>query len=290
MNTLLGICIPTYKRPDQLVQCIHSIITAARPYDVPIFVADDSADATNDAAYIELHGVYPHIYVTRNSTNLGIDRNILNSVSICTCEYAWIIGEDDRLLPSGIEEVLSLLSGLDHEHWPFIYANYASVDAGIHYYLKQRVLPLQEDLIEIAEHFFIHHAWAAGFIGGCVINTKAWAKIEPAPYIGTYFAHVGIIMEMLHGFQVYLIARPQVLNRCGELRLFTWSDVTFPVAGGWRQMTRQLEPFYGVTICQQAAQRFEDAHGLYTCRFLCYARADYAYRYAHYLEYIRPMP
>ena len=72
MNKLLGICIPTYKRPDQLKLCIESIIQAARPFDVPIFIADDSVDTTNHAVLNHLARDYPHLFITANDENLGI--------------------------------------------------------------------------------------------------------------------------------------------------------------------------------------------------------------------------
>ncbi|MBM9538193.1 glycosyltransferase family 2 protein [Desulfobulbus alkaliphilus] len=289
MNSLLGICIPTYKRPDQLTACVRSILLAASHHEVPVYIADDSTDETNEQAIKQLQREYPFIFTSKNKANLGIDKNILNAVDLCPCKYAWMMGEDDRLTPDAVDQILGLLSSLDSEQWPFIFVNYASVDADIHYYLNRQVLPLEEDLIESAEQFLVSHAWAAGFIGGCIVNTTAWEKIEREHYIGTYFAHIGIIMEMIQGRQVHLVARPLVLNRCGEPRLFTWSDATFTVAGGWGQLMQRLVPIYGRELCQRATMAFEAAHGLYSLRFLCYTRADYAYRTKHYREFIQPL-
>ena len=50
-----------------------------------------------------------------------------------------------------------------------------------------------------------------------------------------------------------------------------------------------LEAKYKPDLCQQAVKQFETAHGLYTFRFLCYARADYAYRLKHYYEFLKPL-
>lgn len=88
---------------------------------------------------------------------------------------------------------------------------------------------------------------------------------------------------------MYLVAKPLVLNRCGEPRLFTWTDSMFSVVAGWKEMTQLLHDVYPQPLCEKAAEQFEQAHGLYTLRFLCYARADYAYRLKHYHEYLAPL-
>ncbi len=108
-NTKLGICIPTYKRPDQLRQCVDSIIASAAPFAVPIFIADDSTDETNAEAIAEIQGRYPHVIYEKNAKNLGIDRNILHCADICRCEYAWLMGEDDRMKAAAVSTVLDLL-------------------------------------------------------------------------------------------------------------------------------------------------------------------------------------
>jgi glycosyltransferase involved in cell wall biosynthesis len=52
--TTLGICIPTYKRPDFLRRCVLSALDAAGDRPVRVFIADDSMDETNTALYGEL--------------------------------------------------------------------------------------------------------------------------------------------------------------------------------------------------------------------------------------------
>src|SRR5579862_8549592 len=105
-NQTLAVCIPTYKRPDQLQQCVRSVIAAAAPYCVPIVIVDDSTDDTNRQVIADLQAQYEYIATERNTSNQGIDRNIVRSVDLCPCEYAWILGEDDRMLPGAIRTVL----------------------------------------------------------------------------------------------------------------------------------------------------------------------------------------
>jgi glycosyltransferase involved in cell wall biosynthesis len=88
----LAFCIPTYKRPDQLVACVRSIIQSGARFGVPIHIADDSTDETNVAAIAAVRAEYPHVVHHRNERNLGIDGNILHCVDVCDARYAWIMG------------------------------------------------------------------------------------------------------------------------------------------------------------------------------------------------------
>lgn len=286
-SSLLGLCIPTYKRPDQLSACVSSIIRAAGPHRIPIFIADDSTDDTNTEVIRQLQARYPFIMHDRNPRNLGIDRNILRSVDLCTCRYAWMIGEDDRLVPEAIETVLPLLENA-REELPFVYVNYASVDETLTLVLREQSLPLAHDTTVPAESFLPSYAWSIGFIGACIVNRTLWGTVDRTPYLDTYFAHVGMILEYMKGRVFHLTARSLVLNRCGRASIFTWTGNAFDVMYGWARMTKALEPHYGHEVCARSNRRMDQAHGTGTLLWYGYLRADRAYTLACYHTYVRP--
>jgi hypothetical protein len=45
----------------------------------------------------------------RNSSNIGIPGNFLNVVSMAKSEFAWLIGDDDLLLPEALDSILNLI-------------------------------------------------------------------------------------------------------------------------------------------------------------------------------------
>ena len=45
-DSILGICIPAYKRPDQLWRA-QSVIRSVEELAMPVFISDDSTDDTN---------------------------------------------------------------------------------------------------------------------------------------------------------------------------------------------------------------------------------------------------
>jgi glycosyltransferase involved in cell wall biosynthesis len=284
-DSILGICIPTYKRPDQLMASVQSIIRSIGEVSIPVFISDDSTDDTNVATVERLRALYPHIIHSRNEKNLGIDRNILKSVDICSRRYAWLLGEDDRLLPGAVSSILDVLK---REEPHFIYVNYRSVDASMKIVLKDRSLPLMQDDKMEASAFLAKDAWSMGFIGSCVVRSEYWSDIKPDRYIGTYFAHVGRIMEYLKGRSLFRIAEPRVLNRCGSPGTFSWTGSTFEVVSGWKRLMDELEPLYGAKVCQESVRSFERAHGLNSLYFLAYLRADSVFNNQVFKRMIRP--
>ena len=271
MNAQLGISIPTYKRPEQLLETVRSVAAAGgREFEIPVFVADDSLDDTNAAVLATLRSEYAFLHVFRNERNLGIDGNILHAVDVNACRHAWLLGEDDRLAPGAIARVLGVL---EKEDAPFVYVNYASVNADFGKTLKPVSLPLQADAKISADRFWREDAWSAGFIGACVVRKPDWEKVDRARYVGTWFAHVGTIMELCRGSEIPMIADPLVRNRCGTTEVFTWTSSLMDVLDGWRRLCVLLEPLYGAEACRESLRSFRRAHGLGTVKFLAYARA-----------------
>lgn len=285
-NTRLGICIPTYKRPEQLEKCVESLIAAAAPFEVPIFITDDSADDTNTEVYARLHALYPHISVERNAQNLGIDRNILRCANICDCEYAWLIGEDDRMVPEAVATILPLLD--QPEGAPaFIASNYCYVDEKVSLVLRENILGIEQDIQKSSALFFCEEAWAVGFLGGCILSKALWHSVDHEKYVGTYFAHVGIIMAYLKDKDVYLSARSLVKNRIGGAEVMSWSGDAYNVFYGWAKMSRLLVPVYGQETCEKAILNFENRTGINTFRFLMAKRADRQFDAEVYEKFIR---
>jgi hypothetical protein len=274
-NRHLGITIPTYRRPEWLHAAVGSMIESARPHSVPIFLADDSADDTNVGVVAELQREYEYVFHVRNEHNLGIDRNIAKSIQICDCEYAWPLGEDDLLRLDAIGQVLRRIEKGD-ERPPFLSVNYTLLNEDYSAVLRERFMPIRTDGVLASEEFLARWGWAIGFIGACVINKRLWNEVDPSPYLGTYWAHVGVIMESVRGRQVTMIAEPLVLKRIGSPRVFSWSDSTFQVVDGWKDLMARMVPVFGEETCREGDHSFERVFGL-NGRFLIYARGEGLY-------------
>jgi glycosyltransferase involved in cell wall biosynthesis len=287
-SPLLGICIPVYKRPYHLVECLRSIAVASKDYDIPVFILDDSCDDSNIDAIKTIRGFYPNIVYRRNKNNIGIDRNILKAVDTCTASYAWILGEDDRLLPEAIRTVTRALTH-ERKRCPFLFVNYRMVNHDYSLVLKSHAVDRISNAEMSIDCFLQHYAWAIGFIGACIVKRDLWEQVDQTPYLDTYFAHVGVILYYLRQFRyLRFIGKPLVLNRCGEARIFSWKEDVFNVMDGWQRMMDKLVPIYGQELCRLAKDSFAHAHGSDSLKFLMYLRADATYDLNLYQRRIHP--
>ncbi|WFB35659.1 glycosyltransferase [Kiritimatiellota bacterium B12222] len=273
-NTRLGISIPTYKRPDELRKCVASVQASAEAYGVPIYIVDDAADDTNLALFEELKAAYPFMHISRNEQNLGIDRNIQQAANVCNCDYVWLMGEDDRMVPHGVKTVLEVL---ENEEPPFVYVNYSGIDNDMSFVIKDRSLPFHENKRMDAEEFYRTISWSMGFIGACVIQKQAWNPIDETPFLDSFFAHVGRIMSAIAGKEVIMIAEPLILNRCGTPEAFSWTGDAVDVFTGWEKMTKELTNVYSDEAGQESLKNFKKAHGIGSLKLLAYLRADGVY-------------
>lgn len=227
---ILTISIPTYNRPELLHKCLVEIFNQIQDKpNVSVYVADDSDGNENKVWVEKAKQHYPQatIEYVINKKNLGIDENIKNCIRSPQAEYIWLLGEDDLLTPNAINTVLESIE----IHRPtFIFANYiycnddhskTSSKAVLNSYPKIS----QEDFNSFAEN----HIWSIGFIGSCIIRKSEWCNQETEKYKGSYYSHVGGIIDSCYNKKITIIGKVLVLNRSENINTFTWSSSTFPV-------------------------------------------------------------
>ena len=119
---LLSICIPTYNRPNQLPNCLHSIYLAKKNSNLNFEVCISDNGSNYDVTKI----IQPYkdklkIRLNKNKVNLGYQPNLLKTISIATGEYVWAIGDDDLLIPGSLQKIEKLLN--DNRDVDFFYIN-----------------------------------------------------------------------------------------------------------------------------------------------------------------------
>lgn len=118
----ISICIPTYNRAVHLTNCLQSIILnkSRSGIDFQVCVSDNcSTDGTDNVVRRAQEGIA--IKYHKNHVNLGIPKNFLKVVEMADGEFVWLIGDDDLLLPSALEELNELINR--HQDVDFFYIN-----------------------------------------------------------------------------------------------------------------------------------------------------------------------
>ena len=284
--TTLGICIPTYRRPEFLRRCILSAIASAQGQPIRIFVADDAVDGTNDAVLAALRAAHPFIEAHRNPANLGIDGNIQHAVDLCDCDHAWLVGEDDTFLPGAVARMHAKLQASSE---PFLFANYAYVGEDPAQAIGT-ALDVHGDEAMAADGFIAQHLWAAGFIGACVVRCSAWARTDPAPYKGSYYTHVGRIAEIVaDSGRVAIVRECSVANRVEGTDTFTWKRDSYGVFFGFLAMCRAAaarRPAFADALAR-AGEAMERRYRWLSLRLAMRLRSERGYDLAQYRRYLR---
>ena len=230
----IGICIPTYKRPDFLRRCLASIIDQADGLPVQIFVADDSCSDANDAVLREAALRFPALRHQKNEANLGINENIRRVVEMADTDYAWLVGEDDYFLPGALGRAVLEVGSSNN---PFVLCNYALVEDSSAAQARP-ALDVSVDTTLTADEVIRRYLWSAGFMGACLFDLRSWRRVASDRYRGTYYAHVGHIVEMLDrpDRPVRILGAPLVSNRAEGPEAFTWRTDALGVFFGFERM------------------------------------------------------
>jgi abequosyltransferase len=207
----LSICIPTFNRAPFLAELLDSIVSQSHP-EVEVVVSDDaSPDDTAEVAKSYGNRI-PNYRVIRQPANIGLDRNFLAVVEAASGDFVWLMGDDDRLEPGGIDRVLEAL-----ERWPGV----SGLTLGVIDYDKTMQNPVgvrgmpPTQLVEDVEQVFNQLSHLLGFMSALVFDRRKWLAVAQDPSV-----------QAFHNYyvQVYVIGR--VIERFGQ-----WGVVQEPCVG-----------------------------------------------------------
>lgn len=227
----LGFAVPVYRRPDNLDVALASLVPAARAIEAPIYIPDDSCDATNVAVIEKWQRSYAGIIHEINPRNLGIDRNIDKAIAKCPADYVHVMGEDDVVLPGFTEAVMRVIRAAAPGHIVCSYV-YLSNDYGL---LSARpVIPPLPAPVSLRT-LLPENGWALGFIGAHVFRRDRYTLCDRDGF-GTYFNHVVRIVSYLSPDEpLGYVDAPLVGNRADDESTASWSgsriDVVFGLEG-----------------------------------------------------------
>ena len=112
---LLSICIPTYNRLNCLDNCLNSILISSRnvkKFDFEVCISVNYSEQ-NPIKIISKYTKDLNIIFNRNKRNLGVALNAVKTLKLSNGKYAWLIGNDDLILPS----TLNKLKKIFEEWW-----------------------------------------------------------------------------------------------------------------------------------------------------------------------------
>ena len=203
----LSICIPTFNRRECLKELLESIINQIDPLTpVEICIGDDASTDDTPSFINEYQKKYPHIVYYRFSENVGIDSNILKTVSISHGDYCWLMGNDDKVEQGAIDLITRLTK--ENKELPLFNVNGWQYDSQLRENLYPRVSKglkksvLQNDQIfDNLEDILLYFGDSFGFLGDNVFNRSKWNEVvsshDLSEYNGSHYIHLAVFLLML---------------------------------------------------------------------------------------------
>jgi len=120
---LVSICVPAYRRPKLIAELLSSV-TAQTYQRWELFVSDNSDDDSTERVVAGFRD--PRIGYWRNSTNIGIGRNVRKVVASANGSYFTFTPDDDLWAPTNLERKVAFLER--HPHVPVVFSNAQRID------------------------------------------------------------------------------------------------------------------------------------------------------------------
>ena len=108
---IFSICIPTFNREQHLNNCLNSILIASKnvkDFEFEVCVSDNNSNY-NIEGIIQKYKSSINIKFNKNEKNLGFSLNAIKSVNMASGKFAWLIGNDDLILPHTLSKMKNLI-------------------------------------------------------------------------------------------------------------------------------------------------------------------------------------
>lgn len=119
----LTIAIPTYNRPKYLAETLRQLLPQVTD-DWVLHIHDNCSDQPVAEVLADLLASFgpERVVIFRNKANVGGNANILRCFENCSTEWIVVLGDDDRIEPNLVKDVLEAKT----QNPDIVYANFSS--------------------------------------------------------------------------------------------------------------------------------------------------------------------
>lgn len=274
--TKLSICIATFGRGDFIAETLDSIVPQLMADVELVIVEGHSPDQTESV--VEAYALTNEcIRYYREPVNSGIDADYNKAVLYASGEYCWLFTDDDLLMPTAVERVLAILD----ERPDLLVVDAAVKDVTLSRTLRPRRMKftgLRRYDATQADAMMTDLGEATSFIGSIIIRRDVWMARDHASYVGTLFAHVGIIFQLPKLDHVIGLGESLIAIRLGNAM---WTPRRFEIwVFKWPELIWQFDCY-----SDAAKAALGPRHVWRSAKTLFSFRAKGAYSYQEYRRY-----
>ena len=233
MSIKLSICIPTFERAKHLNNCLNSILLAkkAHGFEYEICISDNGSTDNTEVIVKDYIDKLPIKY-SKNSNNLGIPRNFLKVVSIANGEFAWLLGDDDLLMPDVFLQIANLFERNQTCDFFYINSNHLTTEYVFNHNQPFDTKNLPITMIPVSKYKvtgplpfidLINPKISFDFLGGMfhsifkrknwvnnqdILDSEAIEDMNTFSHFDNTFPHVKIFSKAFANSNAYFLAKP----------------------------------------------------------------------------------
>lgn len=211
VSPALSVAIPTYNRHAALSRLLESVERALARCDgsrVEIIVADNGS--TDETATALRHWRSRlALRVFRQSTNVGVERNLSTLIEISRGEYVWFCGDDDLLAEDVLEWLVPLVGHENSELYvvPAARSDTPGENTAVAFGLTE---PVRQPLSRLMDRFGLFGV--LGGLGHAVFRRSRLAHFEQFLALDTLYPHTFSLAASFHDRPAEMLTRTAFLT------------------------------------------------------------------------------
>lgn len=244
----LTILIPTYNRARFLERALDNLLPQTAQFPFVELVVSDNRSTDETACILERFAGEPRLRIIRPAFHLAsAEENLEFAIHYCSGEFFWAIGDDDRVEPTGVRQVLDLL-----EAEP---ADFYLMNSAIHYESRDKVklnfIPLRSGprvcgIQELVARVGV--TTIAASLSSVVLRTKMLraSRFSELVRLSPIYSHVAAYLDGFASARCILGAASPVTIREAGTALESFAEYAEQTGGGfWDPFGTQLSQLLG---------------------------------------------
>ena len=220
---LLSIAIPTYNRSSELAFSLDRFvdqIVGNYEDQIEIVITDDCSTNETFSVAKDYAARFPFISARQNSSNIGLEKNLINCTKNLNGKYLWIFGDDDFLeFDDSLDHIIARLQEGTHS---FFVLNRTRRNKDLSQVLSYNWMKVADnrtrDYLGLRQ-FCLDWGFISviGFISVNIFEREKFLRVNYKKYSGTMYTQLGMMVEAFAKERTLLIGRPLICHRTATM-------------------------------------------------------------------------
>ena len=208
----ISICIPTFNGNSTICDAIDSVLMCDTPPD-ELIVCENGASGSLESLIHDKYGSAVKFF--SQPEDIGFDANVLKSISLATCDYVWLLGDDDIMHSDALRKIKKFIDKTSRPSAIVVDFKLVSRSSG---HILKTTHSIQRSCFGVANlRDFAHSVAFEAFVSVFIFKrTDICAKIGSS-FVDTWFVHLGLLLDLVSRGKVVLEYPSALINNCARV-------------------------------------------------------------------------